>query len=278
MAKYTTQLKTIIEEINGLTSPASATQMPALIEYARPKLFNFAYTMNDTAHQQELERKILQHYLFREIGFETVGLWHLKLMYKMQEIMPYYNELYKSAKLDFDPLTNYNYDETANATSNSTSNSKADTTLKANQNVVANQNTTANNETNSKANSSQTDVRKDTNAFSDTPQSSLSGVESLTYLTEARIISTDDTVDTDQTGQTSSTDSSDTKQNSDTTQTSDTNYTNSLTSGNISANTINRKGYQGVNPSELLMKYRDTILNIDMMVIDALADLFMLIY
>lgn len=278
MAKYTTQLKTIIEEINGLTSPATSKQLPSLIEQARPQLFDFSYPITDAAHKPVLERKILQHYLFREIGFETVGLWHFKLASKMNEIMPYFDRLYQSAKLEFDPLTNYNYDETAIATSNSTSDSNADTSLTANQNTSSNQNTTANNETNSKANSSQTDTGKDVNAFSNTPQGSLTGVESLTYLTDARIIDTSNNVDTDQTGQTTSTENSDTKQESDTTQKSDTAYTNHLQSDNKSSNTINRKGYQGVNPADLLSKYRETLLNIDLMVIDSLADLFMLIY
>lgn len=266
MAKYTTQLKTIIEEINGLTSPATSKQLPALIEQARPQLFDFPYQITDVTHKPVLERKILQHYLFREIGFETVGLWHFKLAAKMSEIMPYFDQLYQSAKLEFDPITNFNYNETAIATSTSTSDSNADTSL------TANQNTTANNETQSKANSSQTDVAKDVNAYSNTPQSSLTGVESLTYLTDARIIDTNNTTDTDQTGQTTAT------ENSDTTQKSDTAYKNHLESDNKSSNTINRKGYQGVNPADLLAKYRETLLNIDLMVIDSLADLFMLLY
>lgn len=52
------------------------------------------------------------HYWMREIGAETAGLFKLYLNRTMDEIMPYYNQLYKSAQLDFDPLNAYNYTET----------------------------------------------------------------------------------------------------------------------------------------------------------------------
>lgn len=266
MATYTTQLKTIIENINGLSESAPATQIPALIEKARPIIFGFDYPITDTSHKPILERKILQHYLFREIGFETVALWNLKLNFKMNEIMPYYDELYKSAALKLEPLANYGFDETANA--------QSDTTSKSNQTTHStnDQSTTSSNTTNSTANSSQSDTGKDTNAYSETPQGSLSGVENLTYLTDARIIDSTNTTDTNSTGKTTSDETSDSNAVQDGTNNMD------MTSKNVSQNMINRKGFQGTSQSELLQKYRETILNIDLMVIDALSNLFMLLY
>ena len=44
------------------------------------------------------------HYYTREIGFETVGLWKLKLQTKLNEIMPYYNKLYETELLKYNPL------------------------------------------------------------------------------------------------------------------------------------------------------------------------------
>lgn len=48
------------------------------------------------------------------------------------------------------------------------------------------------------------------------------------------------------------------------------NYDNQLTT--------NKKGYQGISPSELLQKYRETFLNIDMLVISELEELFISIF
>lgn len=70
------------------------------------------YPIFDESYRETLNNKIITHYWMREIGAETAGLFKLYLNRTMSEIMPYYNQLYKSAKLDFDPLNAYNYTET----------------------------------------------------------------------------------------------------------------------------------------------------------------------
>jgi len=80
-----------------------------MIDHARERIFNFSYPIFNTAYRSKLEKKILGHFYTREIGFETYGLWHLKLQQKMNEIMPYYNQLYESEELKFNPLENTDY-------------------------------------------------------------------------------------------------------------------------------------------------------------------------
>lgn len=70
------------------------------------------YPIFDESYRETLNNKIITHYWMREIGAETAGLFKLYLNRTMGEIMPYYNQLYKSARLDFDPLNAYNYVET----------------------------------------------------------------------------------------------------------------------------------------------------------------------
>ena len=70
------------------------------------------YPIFDESYRETLNNKIITHYWMREIGAETAGLFKLYLNRTMNEIMPYYNQLYKSARLDFDPLNAYNYTET----------------------------------------------------------------------------------------------------------------------------------------------------------------------
>ena len=70
------------------------------------------YPIFDESYRETLNNKIITHYWMREIGAETAGLFKLYLNRTMDEIMPYYNQLYRSAKLDFDPLNAYNYTET----------------------------------------------------------------------------------------------------------------------------------------------------------------------
>lgn len=80
-----------------------------MIKIAYPSIFSNYIPFFDESYKAVLYTKILRHYYTREIGLETVGLWKLKLNTKMCEIMPYYNQLYQSELLKFDPLKNTQY-------------------------------------------------------------------------------------------------------------------------------------------------------------------------
>jgi len=56
--------------------------------------------------REELNGMILDHFRFREIGFETPARFRYFLNRKMREIMPYYNQIFKSQFLEFNPLYN----------------------------------------------------------------------------------------------------------------------------------------------------------------------------
>ena len=90
--------------------------------------------------------------------------------------------------------------------------------------------------------------------MSDTPQGSLSGVESMRYLTQATI--TDGTSD--------QTTNENTESQGKTITDNEENF----------KETVEGK-HGGDSYSDLLMKYRDTFLNIDLQVIDEFKDLFM---
>ena len=64
--------------------------------------------------REELNNAILNYYMYREIGFETFGRFLHELKTTMEEIMPYYNQLYFSTDQDYDLL--YNVDYTRNIT------------------------------------------------------------------------------------------------------------------------------------------------------------------
>ena len=49
--------------------------------------------------REELNKRILDHYKYREIGFETVGRFLDELEITMKEIMPYYNERFKTIEV-----------------------------------------------------------------------------------------------------------------------------------------------------------------------------------
>lgn len=104
MSKYTTEVRYICEHYAGVNESTGYADINKVIESARSKVFDFPYPIFDEKYREVLEKKILKHYYVREIGMETVGLWKHYLDMKMNEIMPYYNQLYKSELLEFNPL------------------------------------------------------------------------------------------------------------------------------------------------------------------------------
>ena len=104
MSKYTTELRFICEESAGLAHSEGYTSIDSVLDKSRDKIFDFDFPIFDENYRIPLENKILKHYYTREIGFETVGLWKHFLGMRMNEIMPYYNKLYSSELIEFNPM------------------------------------------------------------------------------------------------------------------------------------------------------------------------------
>lgn len=104
MSRYTTEVRFICETAAGLSQSKGGDDVETIITAAAPHVFNFDFPIYNEEYRLPLERKILRHYYTREICAETVGLWKLWLNDKMNMIMPYYNKLYESADLEFNPF------------------------------------------------------------------------------------------------------------------------------------------------------------------------------
>lgn len=246
MSKYTTEVRFICETASGLGESKGYADVDTIITNAIPKIFTFTFPIFDENYRTVLEKKILKHFYTREISEETVGLWKLRLDAKLNEIMPYYNKLYNSELLEFNPLY----------TANLTRKKKTD--------YDSNRNTSNNGTVNSTSNSNGSGTGTNTNVgldlYSDTPQGSITNVENETYLTNAR-----KTTDTGNSSSTTSNSTTGNVTNSDT-------GTDALNSTEDYLETV--IGFEGSSASDLLIKYRDTFLNIDMMVIGDLETLF----
>lgn len=246
MSKYTTEVRFICETASGLSESKGYTDVDTIITNAIPKIFTFTFPIFDENYRTVLEKKILKHFYTREICEETVGLWKLRLDAKLNEIMPYYNKLYNSELLEFNPLYNANL------------------TRKKKTDYDSNRNTSNNGTVDSASNSNGSGTGTNSNVgldlYSDTPQGSLTNVENETYLTNAR--------KTTDTGNSTSSTSNSTISNVTNSETG----TDALNSTEDYLETV--IGYDGISASDLLLKYRETFLNIDMMVIQDLETLF----
>lgn len=114
MAKYTTQIKSVCESFSGLdfSDPLVTHRYDKVIAASRANIFNFNYPIFSESYRPVLETKILKHFYFREIAFETFGQFKLYLDDKLNIIMPYYNKLYESEQFDFDPFLDTDYEIT----------------------------------------------------------------------------------------------------------------------------------------------------------------------
>lgn len=126
MSKYTTQLRFICESLHTNESTGYAS-VREVIQAAAPKIFDFPFPYWEESDRGRFEEMVLRHFYTREIGYETYGLWKLKLEDKLNVIMPYYNQLYLSTKLDFDPLTDYNESRSGKRKTDNTTESSSNT-------------------------------------------------------------------------------------------------------------------------------------------------------
>lgn len=274
MSKYTTEVRYICEEYFGANVSLNYPSVNEIIEKALPKIFDFNFPIFDENYRTVLESKIIKHFYTREIGFETVALWKLKLQTKMQEIMPLYNQYYESALLKYNPLQTMNITTKSNRTTDSTSTDNRNKNTKTTGTDTTDTTTNTTDTTHSSGKQITDGNRWD--LYSDTPQGGLTGVENETYLTNARKNTDDSTVNTTQDGNTTG------KTTGKTDYTRNTNVNESSNDTGKRNNTDdyleNVTGFSSSNPSELIMKLRETFINIDLLIIDELEELFMYLW
>ena len=166
MSKYTTEVRYICEMAAGMNESKGYNSVNEIIAAAYPSIFSFDFPIFDPNYRPVLCKKILKHFYTKEIGAESVGLWKLWLDAKLNEIMPYYNQLYKSELLlaDVDPLNDVHLttEHKGSGTGNNSGTNTADTTATS------------------------TNSNSDWELYSDTPQGGITGLNEEKYLTEAR--------------------------------------------------------------------------------------------
>ena len=253
MSKYTTEVRFICETAAGYDESKGYSDIETIIAAARSHIFDFSYPLFDNAYKATLETKILRHFYTREIGAETVGLWKHFLCRKLNEIMPYYNKLYQSELLEFNPFYDVDYTREGNRKGEDTNTNTRTGTGKSTDSGTERLNV-------------KDEPKSDAwEYFSDTPQGGVDGLASMEYLTNAThsVASGEGSNRDDVTtfGKIVDTTSSDTENGQKNTTEE---YLESV------------HGKQGSTPyTELLQKYRETFLNIDMQIINELEPLFM---
>lgn len=275
MSKYTTEVRFIVENACGLDESKGYASVNQLIDTARASIFDFDYPIFDESYRPLLERKILKHYYTREIGLETVGLWKLHLDMRLNEIMPYYNKLYESELIQINPLYTDNIKRDGNRKTDENKNSNNIENVKENSSNNQTGINSVNGNSNSNTANNSVGNSETINKFTDTPSGGLDGVVKSEYLTNAEQNKNSNVSSNNGSNDINSHETSASSFNSENNRDSNSVRNNVEDLTNIVDYLENVSGHTGISESKLLKEYRETFLNIDMKIINDLADLFM---
>lgn len=102
MGSYTLELREIIEQPTQFENMSHTER----IEKGRSNLFDFPYPIFDENYRNVFETNFIRNFYMREIGFETEGLFKFRLETWLNINMPYFNKMFESELITYDPLTN----------------------------------------------------------------------------------------------------------------------------------------------------------------------------
>lgn len=263
-ARYTVVLKDLMD--NEQTRQELSTKLSTYPLY-QPKT-----NVDNIPDRDTINKRLLNEYKYREIGFPTVGRFLDELEIAMCEIMPFYNELFKTietmANLD-NPFDNVDFTESYKETRSGTA------TTESNETASDEGSTTAESESASTTNRNTENTSKEVNSA--TPQDSLSiiasDIDSLKYADSAKWNKSNNT-DNENTDSTS-------QQTANTQNTSERAASGSKTSQGSVEHTFTKKGNQGVNTyAHDMNEFRTSIIDVTNQIIndERISSLFMRVF
>lgn len=210
------------------------------------------YPIFDESHRPVLNKKIIDHYYNQEIGQENISMFRLAMKRKMNEIMPAFNQQYELSAIKLEALLTASMTTTGTNTGN---------TAATNTGTTASSNTGTTTSTTEGETTSGSDAKSRAVA-SNFPQNSLQAGSEYATSAQDNISNSTATGNSNETQSVAQNDSQSVEQNG-TQEVEQTGSTTNLTTG-----------YQGHQP-ELIFAARQTIVNIDLEIINALDTLFM---
>ena len=136
------------------------TKTKDLAKATHSKIFDFDYPLSANVDKEKFECMILNHFIMRRIGFQTLTAFKIQLNVKLNEIMPIYNKM-------FDALENWDIFEDGEKTTRTGNENRENETSNTLENT-------------SNTNTTNTSDRR----MSDTPQNALDNVKEGVYVTE----------------------------------------------------------------------------------------------
>lgn len=126
--------------VNGDKDEDEYTKIKDLAKEGRSTIFNFDYPLSQYIEKEKFETMILNHFLQRRIGFETVTAFRIQLDVKLNEIMPLYNKMFNALENweifnDGEVTTRTGTDNTTTQNTNQTSNTLENTSITSTEDI-----------------------------------------------------------------------------------------------------------------------------------------------
>ena len=276
-ANTTITLKNLID--NPATNEKLKQAMSTYPLYAKKSKEEYIPSYIPT--RDELNLKIINAYKYREIGFETIGRFFDELEISLNEIMPYYNQLFFSADQDYNLLMNVDYTRTIDTEKEGTSSNTASGSTSG-TNKVTEQSGGTFTESGTNVSSATTNGTKK-QVSSQTPQNQIGitaqNIDSINYADDVKWDKDNGSTNTNETTESSQTSSNNSTQSGTTSGEASSTSSGETTDNESRVETT--KGNFGVMASQdFILKYRQTILNIEQLIINdkRIKELFMLIW
>ena len=141
-----TILESIVNPDVDLNEPAPEVKIKDLAKVGRTTIFNFEYPLTSNITKEKFETMILNHFLQRRIGFETVTAFRIQLDVKLNEIMPLYNKM-------FDALENWEIFNDGEVTTRTGKDNRTSESTNNTSNELHNHSTTSTNDVSDRRNS-----------------------------------------------------------------------------------------------------------------------------
>lgn len=129
-------LEAIVNPDVDLNNPAPEVKIKDLAKVGRSTIFNFDYPLSEKVSKEKFECMILNHFLMRRIGFETVTAFRIGLDVKLNEIMPLYNKM-------FDAISNWEIFNDGEVTTKSGTDNRTSQSTNNTSNELHNHSTTS---------------------------------------------------------------------------------------------------------------------------------------
>lgn len=271
-ARYTEYLRDFMNNTEANAALHQALSTYPL--YENEKVYDLIPT------REQLNNKILNHYKYREIGFETFGRFLDELKITMEEIMPLYNEFFKSIVTMADienPFDTVDMIETFEQTTTGTTSSEGSSSGTSSDESQVDTNITSNNTSSSTSNN----TSNNKSVESDTPQDELSiGTKGINTVDFASKVTWNEDINQGSTNVTNEDYTDNNTKTSSERSSSDSSSSSSQSSGTQS-HTYIRKGSQGVTTfGHDMIEFRQSFIDVmnDIVNDPRLDQLFMQVY